>query len=113
MTDEEVALHFAAADVVFIQRLDDLNSGNIPMAFLFRRTVLGPDCGNIGEWLQTTDNPVFDPADRNSVRLALIGALALAEEGKGDENSRFAHTRWTTRKVGEATARLYESLAHE
>ena len=65
-TDEEVALYFAAADAVFIQRLDDLNSGNLPMAFLFRKAVAGPAGGNIGEWLRKTDNPVFDPQDPDS-----------------------------------------------
>lgn len=110
MPDEEVALHFAAADVVFVQRLDELNSGNIPMAFLFSLVVAGPDVGNIGEWLRTTGNPVFDAQRPDSVRTALEEALRLAATGQGEKNQAFAMANWTTRQIGEAHARLYKDL---
>lgn len=110
MSDEEVALHFVAADVVFIQRLDELNSGNVPMAFLFSRVVAGPDGGNIGEWLRTTGNPIFDAQSPDSVREALEEALRLAAAGQGEKNQAFAMANWTTKQIGEAHARLYKDL---
>ena len=109
-TGEEVALGVAAADAVFIQRLDDLNSGNLPMAFLFRKAVAGPAGGNIGAWLRKTDNPVFDPQDPDSCRLALQRALELAAAGKGEENHAYAMAHWSTKQVGAAHARLYDEL---
>ncbi len=110
MFDEEVALHFAAADVVFIQRLDELNSGNVPMGFLFGKVVAGPDGGNIGEWLRETGNPVFDAKDPDSVRTALEKALELSSGDQGKKNRDFAMANWTTRKIGEELARLYRSI---
>lgn len=113
MSDPEVALHFAAADVVFIQRLDELNSGNVPMGFLFGKVVAGPDVGNIGEWLRATGNPVFAANRPDSVRSALGEALCLSAADRGEKNRAFALANWTTRQIGEAHARLYRSLHAE
>ena len=110
LSDEEVALYFAAADVVFIQRLDELNSGNVPMAFLFRRVVVGPDGGNIGEWLRTTGNPVFDAKSSSSVSASLEAALKLSASGLGEMNNQFAHAHWSTKQIGLELAELYRSL---
>lgn len=111
LSDKEVATFFCASDVVFIQRLDDLNSGNVPMAFLFKKTVVGPDVGNIGEILKSTGNPVFKPRDPDSVRIALERALALSSTGQGDENYRHAMAHWTTKHIANAHASLYQRLA--
>ncbi|MBM9538186.1 hypothetical protein [Desulfobulbus alkaliphilus] len=113
MSDEEVALYFTAADVVFIQRVDELNSGNIPMAFLFRKTVLGPDQGNIGQWLRLTGNPVFDPVDNFSLQSALENALKLSDTDKGEENYTFAMTHWLTKKICMEHEILYKSVFND
>jgi len=109
-SEEEVALYFAASDAVLVPRIDDLNSANIPMAFLFRKVVLGADTGNIGYWIRHTGNPLFDPAEPGSILAAVQSALELAANGKGEENHRFAMANWATRKVGAAYADLYRSL---
>ncbi len=113
MSDEDVARYFAAMDVVFIPRVDELNSGNVPMGFLFGKVVVGPDVGNIGEWLRATGNPVFDAADPESARSALVEALRLAEGDQGGKNRVFAGANWTTRKIGGELAQLYRSLHAE
>jgi len=110
ISDEEVARYFTAADVVLIQRVEDLNSGNIPMAFLFGKTVVGPDCGNIGDWLRKTGNVVFDATRSESVCSGLSRALALSETGLGAENHRFAMENWSTQCVGALHAELYERI---
>lgn len=110
ISDEEVAWYFAASDVVFIQRIDELNSGNIPMAFLFKKVVLGPDCGNIGGWISATGNATFDAGDPASVSDALEKALQLSSTGRGAANYRFAMENWSSKQVGEAHAALYRSL---
>ena len=43
--------------MVFIQRTDILNSGNVPLALSFGRVVTGPDSGNIGGLLAETSTP--------------------------------------------------------
>lgn len=110
LSDEEVAVCFSAADVVFIQRMDDLNSGNIPMAFYFKKVVVGPDVGNIGEALKSTGNPVFDSRDSASVRQALQQALKLTTTDLGDKNHHFAMTHLTTRQIAAAHAALYRLI---
>ncbi len=112
VSDEEVASCFSAADVVFIQRLDDLNSGNIPMAFLYGKVAVGPDAGNIGAILKATGNPVFDPQNPGSVTSALRQAVDLSQTDLGARNRQFAMTHWTSRQIAEAHASLYRSLLH-
>lgn len=68
--------------MVFIQRTDILNSGNVPLALSFGRVVTGPDSGNIGGLLAETGNPAFDPADPRSVDIALERAARLSATDK-------------------------------
>lgn len=41
ISNKDLPFYFSASDIIFIQRLDILNSGNIPMAFLLRKWLLG------------------------------------------------------------------------
>lgn len=113
MSDEEVALHFVAADVVFIQRVNGLNSGNIPMAYLFGKVAVGPDSGNIGYWLKATMNPVFNPHDSGSIQRELSVALQMASKGMGERNRNFALSCWSTQQIGLEMAKLYSSIVNK
>ena len=102
-----IPVYFAAADVVFIQRTEILNSGNLPMAYHFGRVCVGPDCGNVGELLRNTGNFVFDPADEGSVVTAVREALAASQDGElGKRNRELADREWgqdlVARKILEA-----------
>jgi len=110
MKDEQVADCFAAADVVLLPRIDDINSGNLPMGFLFGNTVVGPDVGNMGAWLRETDNPVFTPGDQDSLRHAMEKALAASRSGRGNRNREFALSKWSTATIGRLHADLYRTL---
>ncbi len=59
---------------------DELNSGNITLGFTFGLVVLGRNGGDIGEILKETKNPVFDPADDKSIKIALNTSLNLAQD---------------------------------
>ena len=45
MSNDEQSLWLAASDIVFIQRKEILNSGNIPLAFSQGKIVVGPNLG--------------------------------------------------------------------
>lgn len=108
--DADLPAYFTAADVVFIQRTDILNSGNVPQAFAFGRVVAGPDSGNIGEMLAATGNPVFDPADPASVDRALAEAARLADAGHGGENLEYAREHLRLPQIAAAYGRIYQRL---
>lgn len=110
LSDEEVASYFAVSDMVLIPRLNDINSGNLPMAFLFGKVVVGPDSGNIGTWLRATGNPVFQPGNESSIEEALVRGQELALAGKGKENFDYAMKHWSTEKVGQAHYEFYEEM---
>lgn len=108
--DEELPRYLAAADVVMIQRTRILNSGNLTLGFLFGKVVAGPDCGNVGEMLRATGNPVFDPADPRSVDRALAEAARLAAAGHGARNRAYARENLNLERTAQRYAALYEKL---
>ena len=44
---------------MLIAKQNNLNSGNIALGYSFSNIVLGPDTGNIGEILRSTNNPTY------------------------------------------------------
>lgn len=108
--DELLPCYLAAADVVFIQRTDILNSGNVPLALSFGRVVTGPDRGNIGGLLAETGNPVFDPADPRSVDIALERAARLAATDQGARNRAYAQEHFGIARIAAMYGGLYERL---
>jgi len=99
---------FAAADVVFIQRLRNLNSGNLPMGFLFNKTVVAPAIGNMTEYLDNIHNFSFDPFDSSSVLHALEKGL---ERSKYPQmNKTYAMKHWSTAKICDQYRKLYQQL---
>lgn len=82
--------YLSASDVVFIQRKKILNSGNLPLGFLFKKVVLGPNCGNVNEILLETGNPIFDPKENKSIVNALENSYKLFFENHGYYNYNYA-----------------------
>ena len=108
--NDELPYYIAASDVIFVQRKKILNSGNIPLAFLFRKVVIGPNVGNVGELLHETENPMFIPDDVNSIVNALEQAKQLCEQGKGEENYYFAKQQMGLNTVANAYIKVYQAI---
>ncbi len=101
LSSEELDEWLCASDIVFIQRKDILNSGNIPLAFASSKIVVGPDIGNVGEILKETNNFVFNPSNRDSVYIATKKAIdiCLKSSNLGNRNYEFAIKNWKSSKV--------------
>lgn len=108
--DEELPFYLAGADVVFIQRIDILNSGNVPLALNFGRVIVGPDRGNIGGLLTQTGNPVFDPSDPGSVDRALEQAVRLTATDQGARNRAYAQEHFGIERIAAMYGALYKQL---
>jgi hypothetical protein len=107
---KELPFYFSASDVVFIQRCQILNSGNLPMGFHFKKVVVGPNIGNVGEILQNTNNPVFDPRNQKSVTEALSTSIKKADANLGIKNKEFASLYYKTNKIAKDIKVVYESI---
>lgn len=106
----ELPYYIAASDVILVQRKKILNSGNIPLAFLFRKVVIGPNVGNVGELLRETGNPIFTPDDIHSIVNALKQAKQLSGQGKGEDNYHFAKQQMNLNTVANAYENAYRSV---
>jgi len=92
--------YLGAADILIIPRINALNSGNVALGFTYGRVVVGPDIENIGCALRETGNPVFNPADRDSVQRAVHEGFRLAQTGVGEQNRNVARMKWGWTDVG-------------
>lgn len=110
VSHKDLPYYIAASDVIFIQRKKILNSGNIPLAFLFKKIVIGPDIGNVGEILRETKNPTFCPCDPYSIVKALNMAQSLMKDNKGYENYSYAKQNMGLKKVANDYINIYNSL---
>ena len=108
ISDDLMQYYFCAADVVLIQRLDILNSGNLPMAFHAGKVVVGPDVGNVGQILRETGNFIFTPHDIRSAVNAL--QKALTETAKGKENKTYATEYWASDLIASTLLKYYKPL---
>ena len=107
--NRDVPYYIAASDVIFIQRKDILNSGNVPLAFLYHKVVAGPQVGNIGELLTETGNPTFNPDNKADILRALEDARRLSAQGQGEANYEYALRNMNLRKIGQEYARTYKN----
>ena len=108
--DHMLTIYFSACDMVMIQRHSVLNSGNLPMAFYAGKVVVGPNCGNVGQILKETGNPVFEPWSIDSALTAISEAKELAKANYGEENRRYAMKHWTTDIIVEELISSYNRL---
>lgn len=86
VSDDRLPYYYSAADVVFIQRMRILNSGNAMMPMLFGKVVIGPDCGNVGPLLKVWNYPVFSVDDTTQLGDVVMKAIWLAKAERGKQN---------------------------
>ena len=108
--DELMQCYFCAADVVLIQRLDILNSGNLPMAFHAGKVVVGPDVGNVGQILRETGNFTFDPKHTERAIDALKNALEATSRGGG--NKTYATEHWSSERIAASLLKYYQQALY-
>ena len=101
--------YYGASSISLIHRLHILNSGNLPLGFLMKQVVVGPNRGNVGYILKTTGNPVFEPTNNDSLLEAICKAQILVRGVKGEENFKYAMENWNTARISEELYHIYKT----
>lgn len=99
---------FGSTDIVVIPRINSLNSGVIFMGFTYGKVVVGPNIGNIQEFLKINDNPVYDAGNTSSLANAMKQAVGLNEVGH--KNKMYSDLHFDAKKVAQKHIELYNSL---
>lgn len=110
ISNEDLPYYIIASDLLLIQRKRILNSGNLPLAFLFRKVVVGPNYGNIRDILKESHNPIFNPEDMGSIVQALTEGYHLTQTHKGEENYLYAKQHFSLQRVAELYRQTYIDL---
>lgn len=106
VSDEILPYYFGVADVVFIQRLKILNSGNAMMPMLFGKCIVGPNCGNVGPLLRHWDYPVFDVSDTSNIGDLVRKAAEMNDAVQVNQNRNQQLSVYSTSVIAE---KLYEA----
>ncbi len=109
----DLPYYMAASNVIFIQRKGQLNSVNIPLAFLFHKVVIGPDSGNIGELLRNTGNPVFRSDKKQDIIRALKEARHLSARGKRGSELRVCDKKHEYKQSWETIRRTLRRIGRQ
>jgi hypothetical protein len=110
LSESELAHYISATDVLLIPRTDKvLNSGNLYLGFSWRKVVVGPNIGNIGEILSLTGNPTFDSNDISSVAAALEVGVALVSSELPQSNYDYALYECSWEKIASLTFNVYRT----
>ena len=110
VSDERLPYYYGAADIVFIQRLKILNSGNALLPMLFGKVIVGPDCGNVGPLLRHWNYPVFSTEDTSHLCDIMRDALEMEENGIGLINRERQLANYSTAVVTEKLYNLYKEI---
>ena len=109
--DDRLLYFYGACDIALIHRTKILNSGNVPLAFLMKKVVVGPDTGNVGTLLKEMGNPMFDCNDLSTLYVAVEKALELEQNTNlGVFNYNFAMQEFNTEKTSKALYKLYKEM---
>lgn len=107
----DMHLLMSGVDIVFIPRLDCLNSGNVLLAFTYGCVALGPDVGNVGDLLRSTGNVVFD-VDRVGEQLpeCFVDSVELVRKGVGKKNKDAATSMYSWEQIGRMYCDFLEGI---
>lgn len=111
VSDDSLPYYYGAADIVFIQRLKILNSGNALMPMLFGKVVVGPDCGNVGPLLRHWNYPVFSVDSTNEVGHLVNMALKMEKDGIGIQNKQRQLDAYATNVIADKLYEVYIKIS--
>lgn len=110
ISNELIPYYYALSDISIIQRLEILNSGNVPLGMYFGNVILGPNVGNVDAILRKTNNPQFKVNELESIPKACMEAVEAFRDNRGRQNRKFALNNWSTSQIAEKTYQLYKSI---
>ncbi len=110
VSDDELPYYYGAADVVFIQRLKILNSGNALMPMLFGKVVVGPDCGNVGPLLRKWGYPVFSTATIENIGDAVRDAILKKDNTQLIKNKNNQLKEYSTNTISDVLYKAYQEI---
>jgi glycosyltransferase involved in cell wall biosynthesis len=90
VADEDLADLFDAADVVVVIRQNSMSSGVPSMAMTFGRFVIAPNYGAMAEYLEGTENCLYDQNSADDLARAMELAAVADRDRIGQENARIA-----------------------
>jgi hypothetical protein len=82
ISNQELSNLMSASDIIWAPRLNSLNSGIVYLAYTFKKIVVGPNIGNIGEALSDMKMETYNPNSFIDIQRALKKSIAMDTKAK-------------------------------
>jgi hypothetical protein len=96
--EEDVHRYCEAADVIVVPRLNDLSSGLVGLGATFGRLIVAPNHGSFPDYLEGTDNLLYESGNPGSLAEAIEKASQMDREAVGRKNRALADA-WTWERI--------------
>lgn len=111
VSDDLLPYYYAISEISIIQRIDILNSGNLPLGMYFGNVIIGPNVGNVDEILKETNNCIFDINNFGTLDDVCKASINAIKNRIGIQNREFAMSALNTQLIAEQTYQLYQKIA--
>lgn len=108
--ENDIQLYFNAADILFLPRTNNVNSGLIPLAFSFGLPVVGFNSGNIGSILSKSNNFVLNDLKKNSISELAKNLKHEKLLQINNSNYEIAKSTWGLKNIVEQTLTFYNLI---
>lgn len=106
---EEFSLMFSSADLVFIPRIDILNSGNVFLGLSYKKVIVGPGIGNIQEVLSELNFPIFNPYSNKSIKAAVNKGVKIFNTDE-IQLSEFDLAKYHPKNIAKNMDKIFEKI---
>src|ERR1051326_1382349 len=96
--DDEVHKYLEAADAIIVPRLKDMTSGLVGLGLTFGLPIIAPNHGAYPEYLQGTDNPLYQSGDAEALAKAIEKAAMVDRERIYRQNRQLAEA-WSWKSL--------------
>ncbi len=113
ISDNDLPYYFGVANMVFIQRLKILNSGNAVLPMLFGKVVVGPNVGNVGPLLKKWNYPTFNVKSEDSIIDAVRKCIDMSWNGAYFKQKEMQMAEYSTERITQKLYELYGEILNE
>jgi len=110
--DDELADYLRAADAVVLPYRQITTSGSAILALSYKRPVVAPRIGSLGEYVSEGCGVLYDPDDPDGLRQALLGSMRLDRRATEERmTDKLRELDWD--RIAERMVRVYSGKARQ
>lgn len=114
VSNDLVPFYYGASNICLIHRKKILNSGNITMAMMMGKIIVGPNIGNVGDILTKINNPTFNINNNETIYESIDKAINLSlTSNLGSINKSISFENLSTHRISAQLYNIYKEILNQ